>query len=81
MMKISVVIPAFNCATVIGDTIKSVIESGLSEFEILIVDDGSFDGTGAVCDKLAASDPRLRCIHQKNAGVSAARGRNEHGNR
>lgn len=75
MMKISVVIPAFNCATMIGDTIKSVIESGLSEFEILIVDDGSFDGTGAVCDKLAASDPRIRCIHQKNAGVSAARNR------
>ena len=73
MMKISVVIPAFNCAHVIGDTIKSVIESGLSDFEILIVDDGSFDGTGAVCDKLAASDLRIRCIHQKNAGVSAAR--------
>ena len=75
MMKISVVIPAFNCATVIGDTIKSVIESGLSEFEILIVDDGSFDGTAEICDDLAKSDPRIRCIHQKNAGVSAARNR------
>ena len=75
MMKISVVIPVFNCATVIGDTIKSVIESGLSDFEILIVDDGSFDGTGAVCDTLATSDPRIRCIHQNNAGVSAARNR------
>lgn len=75
MMKISVVIPAFNCATVIGDTIKSVIESGLSEFEILIVDDGSFDGTAEICDDLAKSDPRIRCIHQNNAGVSAARNR------
>lgn len=75
MMKISVVIPAFNCATVIGDTIKSVIESGLSEFEILIVDDGSFDGTAEICDDLVKSDPRIRCIHQNNAGVSAARNR------
>ena len=75
MMKISVVIPAFNCATVIGDTIKSIIESGLSEFEILIVDDGSIDGTAEICDALAASDPRVRCIHQNNAGVSAARNR------
>ena len=75
MMKISVVIPAFNCATVIGDTIESVLISGLSDFEILIVDDGSFDGTAEVCDALAASDSRIRCIHQKNAGVSAARNR------
>ena len=75
MMKISVVIPAFNCALVIGDTIESIIKSGLSEFEILIVDDGSSDGTAEICDALAASDPRVRCIHQNNAGVSAARNR------
>lgn len=75
MMKISIVIPAFNCSPVIGDTIKSVIESGLSDFEILIVDDGSFDGTADICDALADSDSRIRCVHQNNAGVSAARNR------
>lgn len=75
MTKISVVIPAYNCADSIRQTIQSIFRSGITDYEILIVDDGSTDGTGQICDRFTEENGSIRCIHQQNAGVSSARNR------
>lgn len=72
-MKYSVIIPAYNCEKTIEATVKSVLVSGLSDFEIVIVNDGSKDNTKAVCDKLAEAYKEVKCIHKENGGVSSAR--------
>lgn len=72
-MTFSVIIPCYNCAETLEATVKSVCASGLIDYEILLIDDGSTDGTAELCDSLCAYDPAIRCIHQENAGVSAAR--------
>ena len=75
MPYVSVIIPAYNCADTIKSTIYSILHCGLSDFEIILVDDGSKDETPAFCDQLMAEYRNICCIHQKNAGVSAARNR------
>ena len=72
---ISVIIPAYNCVGTIDSTVKSILSSGIADYEIILVDDGSSDGTGLVCDTLAKKFAQLRCVHQENGGVSAARNR------
>lgn len=72
-MLFSVIIPAFNCEGTIEKTVESIAASGIKDFEILIIDDGSDDKTGSICDSLSQKMPSVRCIHQANAGVSAAR--------
>ncbi len=74
-MMISVIIPAYQCADTIENTVNSILLSGLSDFEIIIIDDGSQDGTAEICDRLAKKHSCIRCLHQKNAGVSSARNR------
>ena len=70
-MKISIVTPVFNGAHIISDAINSVISQSCQDWEWIIVNDGSSDGTGARLDRL--DDPRIHVVHQANAGVSAAR--------
>ena len=72
---ISVIIPAYQCADTIENTVTSILRSGLSDFEIIIVDDGSGDRTAEIIDSLAEKYTCIRCLHQKNAGVSSARNR------
>ena len=74
-MIFSVVIPCYNCVKTLEATVNSVRACGLTDYEILLIDDGSADGTAKLCDTLCVRYPELRCIHQKNAGVSAARNR------
>lgn len=74
-MKISVIIPAYNCAQTLCNTIDSILKSGLEDYEIIIVDDGSKDRTADICDQLAAEYENIHCIHQINSGVSSARNR------
>lgn len=74
-MKYSVIIPAFRCEETLEKTVNSILNAGLRDFEILIVDDGSPDGTPAVCDALMRKHACVRCVHQTNAGVSATRNR------
>ena len=74
-MIFSVIIPCYNCVTTLEATVHSIQDSGLTDYELLLIDDGSTDGTAELCDRLCAHDPAIRCIHQENAGVSAARNR------
>lgn len=74
-MIFSVVIPCYNCVKTLEATVNSIRACGLTDYEILLVDDGASDGTAKLCDTLCARYPELRCVHQKNAGVSAARNR------
>ena len=73
--RISVIVPAYNAAPFLETCVRSILGQDFSDLELLLVDDGSTDGTGALCDRLAETDPRIRVIHQENAGVSAARNR------
>lgn len=70
---ISVVVPVYNVEKYVAKCLKSIIGQSYKNLEILVVDDGSTDGSGKVCDEFAKSDLRVRVIHQKNRGLSAAR--------
>ncbi len=72
-MRFSVIIPAYNCKTTLSDTVDSIIESGLNDFEVILVDDGSTDGTAEICNLLCQNDGRIKCKHVSNGGVSFAR--------
>lgn len=74
-MKISFIIPVYNCKVFLPDCISSIRSADLPDYEILLIDDGSTDGSGALCDELAVEFPEIRVVHQANAGVSAARNR------
>lgn len=72
-MKYSVIIPCYKCETTLEKTVSSIQLCGLTDFEIILVDDGSPDGTPALCDRLAAEQENVRVFHQPNGGVSSAR--------
>ena len=70
---ISIIIPVYNVEKYICDCFESVIHQTDIDFEVIIVDDGSTDHCPEICDDYATRDSRFSVIHQKNAGVSAAR--------
>ena len=70
---ISVIIPVYNVQEFLGEAIQSVLHQSYTELEIILVDDGSTDNSGKICDDYATSNPQIRVIHTKNGGVSAAR--------
>ena len=70
---VSVIIPVFNRAHLIGDAVASVLAQHGARFEIVIVNDGSTDATGQVVDELAQRHPQITAIHQPNQGPAAAR--------
>lgn len=72
-MKISVIIPIYNVAPYLKQCIKSVLSQTHTDFECILVDDGSSDGSSEICDSFKETDSRIRVLHQCNKGVSAAR--------
>lgn len=70
---ISVIVTAYNIAGYIERGVRSVCAQTYGNLEIILVDDGSDDGTGGICDRLAAQDARVRVIHKENGGPSEAR--------
>lgn len=71
--KISVVIPVYNAEAFLAECVESVLAQDFSDFELLLVDDGSTDGSGKICDAFAARDSRVRVFHETNGGASRAR--------
>lgn len=70
---ISIIVPIYNIEKYIERCVRSLINQTYQNIEIILVDDGSTDNSGNIADKLANQDTRIKCIHQKNGGLSAAR--------
>lgn len=73
MPKISVIVPVYNAEKYLPECVESVLHQTLSDLELILVDDGSTDGSPALCDAYAGQDRRVRVIHKQNGGVSTAR--------
>ena len=72
-MKISIIIPAYNVEKYIGDMLRDVLNQTFTDFEAIIINDGSTDGTQNIVDEYCNKDSRFKSIIQENAGVSSAR--------
>lgn len=70
---VSIIVPAYNCIKSLECCVGSIRQQTYTSFELILVDDGSADGSGELCDKFAAEDTRIRVIHKPNGGVSSAR--------
>lgn len=70
---ISIIVAAYNIEAYLPRCLNSILAQSYSELEIIIVDDGSEDGTGTICDQYGAQDSRVKVIHQSNQGLSGAR--------
>lgn len=70
---VSIIVPAYNCIKSLECCVDSIRQQTYTSFELILVDDGSADGSGELCDKFAAEDTRIRVIHKPNGGVSSAR--------
>lgn len=70
---VSLIVPVYRNPEWVRAAVNSAINQTYSDLEILLIDDGSPDGCGALCDDLARTDPRIRVFHQENGGVSVAR--------
>lgn len=75
MSQISIITPVYNVENYIHRCIDSILAQTFSNFELILVDDGSPDRSGAICDEYAARDSRITVIHQENRGQAAARNR------
>ena len=73
MPEISVIVPVYRAEDYLHACVDSILSQTVSDFELILVDDGSPDGCGAICDDYAARDSRVRVIHQENQGQAAAR--------
>ena len=70
---ISIIIPVYNTEKYLRRCIESVLSQSFTDFELILVDDGSKDSSPQICDEYASQDKRVRVIHKVNGGVSAAR--------
>ena len=73
MCKVSIIIPIFNTGTLLRRCVESVLRQTLADIEVILVDDGSTDDSGRICDELEREDSRVIVVHKENEGVSIAR--------
>ncbi|MGL9728856.1 glycosyltransferase family 2 protein [Enterococcus sp. DIV0756] len=73
MCEISIIVTVYNSEKYLNKTIESILNQTFRDFELILVDDGSTDSSGKICDDYAREDNRIRVLHQKNGGVSCAR--------
>lgn len=64
MKKISIIVPVYNVERYIERCVESICQQTYTNTEIILVDDGSTDSSGKICDEIAVKDPRIRVIHQ-----------------
>ena len=70
---ISIIVPVYNVKDYVEKCLDSICGQSYTNLEIIVVDDGSTDGSGKICDAYASKDRRIKVIHRKNGGLSAAR--------
>lgn len=70
---VSIIVPVYNCGRFLPRCVNSLLSQTYRHLEIILVDDGSTDDSSGICDKLAASDTRVKVLHKSNGGVSSAR--------
>ena len=73
MPKISIIVPVYNVEKYIRKCLDSILNQTFKDFELILVDDGSLDNSGKICDDYALKDNRIKVIHKKNGGLSSAR--------
>lgn len=71
--KISIIVPVYNVEKYLRECIDSVLAQTFTDFELLLIDDGSTDSSGVICDEYSHTDPRVKVHHKKNGGLSSAR--------
>lgn len=72
-IKVSVIMPVYNSGKYLKTAVESILNQSLKELELILVDDGSTDGSSERCDEYAAKDPRVVVIHERNGGICHAR--------
>ena len=71
--KISVIVPIYKVEEVLKRCVDSILSQDYRDFELLLMDDGSKDASGEICDAYAQQDGRVRVVHKENSGVSDTR--------
>ena len=71
--KISVIVPVYNVEKYLEKSVETVLKQTYQNLEIILVDDGSEDSSGKMCDEIAKKDKRVKVIHKENGGLSSAR--------
>lgn len=71
--KISVIVPVYNAEKYLQCCVDSILAQTFTDFELLLIDDGSRDRSGEICDEYARKDVRVKVFHKENGGASAAR--------
>ncbi len=71
--RFSIIVPVYKTEAYLRQCVDSVLEQSFTDLEVILVDDGSPDGSGAICDQYAQKDSRVKVIHKENGGVTAAR--------
>lgn len=73
MVKISIIVPVYNSSRYLEKCFDSIRDQTYTDFEVIVINDGSTDCSGEICDKYAELDNRFKIIHKENGGVSKAR--------
>lgn len=73
MPKISIIVPVYNVEKYLRKCIDSILNQTFKDFELILIDDGSTDESGKICDEYNLKDNRIKVIHKENGGLSSAR--------
>ena len=71
--EITIIVPVYNTESFLHKCINSILSQSYTNFELLLINDGSSDKSGEICDKFALKDDRIKVFHKKNGGVSSSR--------
>ena len=72
-MKLSIIVPVYNSEQYLKQTIDCILSQTMSDFELILIDDGGSDKSSKLCDKYAKTDARIMVVHQTNKGIGGAR--------
>jgi len=73
MVEVSIIVPVYNAQKTLNKCIDSILRQSFNDFELILINDGSIDNSGTICDRYAEIDHRIKVIHKKNQGVSHTR--------